>query len=65
MQAHSSHANAVLNLTSEASNKPSNVIPYENQELVASSLDDYDNNAINMLCMLHEIIILKDCNGIT
>jgi hypothetical protein len=64
MQAHSSHANTAMNLTSETS-KPSNIIPFESQELSADSRDDSDNNAINMLFMLHENIILKDGKGIT
>jgi hypothetical protein len=65
MQAHSSYANAVTYLTSEASNNPSNVILFESQELVDGSLNDSDNNAINMLFMLHENIILIDGKGIT
>jgi hypothetical protein len=59
MQAHSSYVNTVTNLTSETS-KPSNIIPFGSQELFADSLDDADNDAINMLFMLHENIILKD-----
>ncbi len=65
MQAHSSYTNAVTDSTSEAGSKPSNVIPFESQELVDDSLDDSDNDAINMLFMLHENIILKDGKGIT
>ena len=42
-----------------------NVIPFESQELADGSLDDSDDNAINMLFMLHENIILKDGKGIT
>ena len=64
MQAHSSYVNTVTNLTSDPS-KPSNIIPFESQELSADSLVDADNNAINMLFMPHENIILKDGKGIT
>ncbi len=60
---HSSYTNAVTDSTSEAGSKPSNVIPFESQELV--SLDVSDDDAINMLFMLHENIILKDGKGIT
>ena len=70
MQCHSSYTNAVTDLTSETSTKPSNVIPFKSQELVDDSLNDSDDNAINkifnnMLFMLHENIILKDGKGIT
>jgi hypothetical protein len=58
------HVNTVSNLTSETS-KPSNIIPFESQELSTDSLDDADNNAINMLFMLHENIILKGGKRIT
>jgi hypothetical protein len=64
MQAHSSYVNTVTKLTSETS-KPSNTIPFESRELSADPLDDADDNAINMLFMLHENIILKDGKGIT
>ncbi len=64
MQAHSSYVNTVTNLASETS-KPSNIISFESQELSADSLNDADNNAINMLFMLHENIVLKDGKGIT
>jgi hypothetical protein len=64
MQAHSSHVNTVMNLTSEIS-KPSNIIPFESQELFTDSLNDAEDNTINMLFMLHENIILKDSKGIT
>ena len=65
MQAHSSYANSVTDSTAEASSKPSHVIPFESQELVDDSLNDSDGNAINMLFILHENIILKDGKGIT
>jgi hypothetical protein len=65
MQAHSSYANAVTDSTAESSSKPTHVIPFESQEFVDDSLDDSDNDAINMLFMLHENIILKDGKGIT
>jgi hypothetical protein len=48
--------------------RPSNVTPpYDSQELSSSSFDESDNDddAINMLFMLNENIILKDCKGIT
>jgi hypothetical protein len=64
MQAHSSCVNAVTNLTSETI-KHSTIIPFESQELSADSLNDADNDAINMLFMLHEKIILKDGKEIT
>jgi hypothetical protein len=51
-------------LTSETS-KPSNIISFESQELSADSLNDADKDAINMLFMLHESIILRDGKGIT
>jgi hypothetical protein len=57
MQAHSSYAAAVTELTSEASNKLSNVIPFENQELVNGYLHDSNNDAVNMLFMLHGMLI--------
>jgi hypothetical protein len=37
-----------MNLTSETS-KPSNIIPFESQELSADSLNDADDNTINSL----------------
>jgi hypothetical protein len=38
-----------------------NIIPFESQTLSSSPLDDADNDdAINMLFMLHENIIFKD-----
>jgi hypothetical protein len=61
MQAHSSYSNTVTDSESEASN----VIPFESEELVVGSIDDSNDNAINMLFMLHENIILKDGKGIT
>jgi hypothetical protein len=64
MQAHSIYVNTVNKLTSETS-KPSNIIPFESEALSDDSLDDTDNNPINMLFMLHETIILKDGKGIT
>jgi hypothetical protein len=64
MQAHSSYVNTVTNLTSETS-KPSNIIPFECQELSTDSLNDAEDNAINMFFMLRENIILKDGKGIT
>ncbi len=64
MQAHSSYVNTVINFTSETS-KPSNIVLFESQELSSDSLDDADDDAINMLFMLHENIILKDGKGIT
>jgi hypothetical protein len=64
MQAHFSYVNTVTNLTS-AKSKPSNIIPFESQELSTDSFNNADNNAINMLFMLHENIILKDGKGIT
>jgi hypothetical protein len=48
-------------MTSETS-KPSNIISFESQERFADSLNDADNDAINML---HENITLKDGKGIT
>jgi hypothetical protein len=53
-----------MNLTSETS-KPLNTIPFESQELSTDSLDNSDNDAINMSFMLHENIFLKDDKGIT
>jgi hypothetical protein len=49
------------------SNQTSNVIPYDSQELSSISFDESDNDddAINMLFMLNENVILKDCKGIT
>jgi hypothetical protein len=40
----------------------SNVIPYDDKELIA--VEDTDD-AINMLFMLHESILLKDAKGTT
>jgi hypothetical protein len=40
----------------------SNIIPYDDKELIA--FEDTDN-AINMLFMLHESILLKDAKGTT
>jgi hypothetical protein len=47
--------------------RPSNVIPYDSQELSSSSFDesDDDDDTINMLFMHNENVILKDCKGIT
>jgi hypothetical protein len=47
--------------------RPSNFIPYDNQELSSGSFDesDDDDDTINMLFMLNENIILIDCEGIT
>ncbi len=53
MQAHSSYVNTVTNLTSETS-KPSIIIPFESQELSADSLNDTDEDAVNMFFMLHD-----------
>ncbi len=64
MQAHSSYVNTVTSLISETS-KPSNIIPFETQELSTDSLNDAYDNTINMLFMLHKNILLKDSKGIT
>jgi hypothetical protein len=66
MQAQSSYANAITDLTPDQI-RPSNVIPYDSQELSSSSFDEFgnDDDAINMLFMLNENVILKDCKGIT
>ncbi len=61
MQAHSSYSNTVTDSASEASN----VILFESEELVVGSIDDSDDDAINMLFMLHKNIILKYGKGIT
>ena len=65
MQAHSSYANAVTDSTAESSRKPSHIIPFESQEFVDDSLDDSEDDAINMLFMIHENIIMRDGKGIT
>jgi hypothetical protein len=46
--------------------RPSNVIPRDSQELSSSSFNesDDDDDTINMLFMLNENVILKDCKGI-
>ncbi len=47
--------------------RPSNVIPYDSQELSSNSFDesDDDDDTINMLFMCNENVILKDCKGMT
>jgi hypothetical protein len=66
MQAQSSYANEITDLTPNEI-RPSNVIPYESQDFSSSSFDESDNNddTIDMLFMLNENVILKDCKGIT
>ncbi len=49
----------------EPTNNSSHVIPFEKQELLDDSFNDFDNDAINMPFMLHENVILKDGKGIT
>jgi hypothetical protein len=46
--------------------RPSNIIPFDSQELSSSSFDEFDNDddAINMLFFLNDNVILKDCRGI-
>jgi hypothetical protein len=66
MQAWSSYANAVTDSTPDEI-RPSNIIPYDSQELSSISFDesDDDDDIINMFFMLNETVILKDCKGIT
>jgi hypothetical protein len=66
MQAQSSYANAITDLTPDEI-RPFNVIPYDSQEFFSSFFDesDNDNDTINMIFMLNENVILKDCKGIT
>ncbi len=60
LQVHSSYAtNAVTNSMTGPTNNSSHVIPFESQELLDDSFNDSDNDAINMLFMLHENVILK------
>jgi hypothetical protein len=66
MQAWSSCANAITDLTPNEI-RPSNVIPLDSQDLSSSSFDESedDDDTIDMLFMLNENVILKDCKGIT
>ncbi len=65
-QVHSTYAtNAVANSMTEPTNNSSHVTPSESQELLDDSFNDFDDDAINMLFMLHENVILKDGKGIT
>ncbi len=49
----------------EPTSNSSHVIPFESQELLDDSFNDSNNDAINMLFMINENIILKDGKEIT
>jgi hypothetical protein len=66
LQTHSSSAtNMVTNSMTEPTSNSSHVIPFESQELLDDSFNDSNNDAINMLFMINENVILKDGKGIT
>jgi hypothetical protein len=66
LQIHSFYAtNMVTNSMTEPTSNSSHVIPFESQELLDDFFNDSDDDAINILFMINENVILKDDKGIT